>query len=88
MERRHRLGIWVGAGDSEGAILAVGAGRVHHRPVCTGYGAVVASWGPGCSLRIQAALGRGEMIAEPPVSPSGRDIVPGGDKPQGGAAAR
>ena len=88
MERRRRLGTWAVAGDSEGAILAVGAGRVRNRPVCTGCGAVVASWGPGCSLRIQAALGRGETIAEPPVSPSRRDRVPGGDKPQGGAAAR
>lgn len=46
------------------------------------------SLGRGCSLRIQAALGGGEMIAGPPALPRRRDIVPGGDKPQGEAAER
>lgn len=45
-------------------------------------------WGRGCSLRIQAALGRGEMIAGLPALPRRRDMVPGGAKPQGGAAER
>ena len=41
MEGRCRLGTWAGVGSSEGMILAAGAGRACHRPVCTGFRAVV-----------------------------------------------